>query len=318
MDERDQKPRATSCLRRDVNHPLENWFTCSSSTAAPSLQSTPISAAANRGKGKGVVRATQYRRPRVMEICEFQAENGVTTFNPGLPSQRIVSARPRKIIRSADVTGDIGFKPTSGLKQKETLQVPSESMNVYLTMTNNGRAVISHSNMLYASRDRVIDLPWKMEGNSADVDRNVTNILDNTGLRQSPMSTEWLGEKMMLLKPREAEEVLMHGELRKKARSCCSVQRSSYAGVESCWKLLLLYNELGRDVATGLYFMRVVNVAQSEQLTSRDRVIDLPWKMEGNSADVDRNVTNILDNTGLRQSPMSTEWLVSQISKINQ
>ncbi|KAK4372948.1 hypothetical protein RND71_008332 [Anisodus tanguticus] len=36
------------------------------------------------------------------------------------------------------------------------------------------------------------------------------------------------------------------GELRKKARGCCSVQRNSYAGIESCWKLLLLYDELGR------------------------------------------------------------------------
>ncbi|KAK4362928.1 hypothetical protein RND71_018169 [Anisodus tanguticus] len=53
-------------------------------------------------------------------------------------------------------------------------------------------------------------------------------------------------------------------------------------------------------------------------LKSRDRIIDLPWKMEENSTDVDRNVTNILDNTGPRQSPLSTEWLVSQIAKINQ
>ncbi|KAK4347603.1 hypothetical protein RND71_033942 [Anisodus tanguticus] len=33
-----------------------------------------------------------------------------------------------------------------------------------------------------------------------------------------------------MLKPREAEEVLMQGELRKKTRGCCSVRRSIYAG----------------------------------------------------------------------------------------
>ncbi|KAJ8544003.1 hypothetical protein K7X08_025621 [Anisodus acutangulus] len=58
---------------------------------------------------------TPYKRPRVMGMGVFQAENGVTTINP---NQRIVSTGSRKMIRSADVSGDIGFKPTSGLKWK--------------------------------------------------------------------------------------------------------------------------------------------------------------------------------------------------------
>ncbi|XP_060194321.1 uncharacterized protein LOC132623558 isoform X2 [Lycium barbarum] len=95
-----------------VNHPLESWFNCSGSTVAPS------STAATRGKGKCVARTTPYKRPRAMGVGVFQAKNGFTTFNPGLPSQRIVSTGPKIIIRSADVTGDIGFKPTSTLKWK--------------------------------------------------------------------------------------------------------------------------------------------------------------------------------------------------------
>ncbi|KAJ8555399.1 hypothetical protein K7X08_012895 [Anisodus acutangulus] len=119
---------------RDINHPLESWFTYSSSaatpssTAAPSSQSAPSLAAANRGKEKGVARTTPYKRPRVMRMCVFQDENGVTTFNHGLSSQRIVSTGPRKIIRSADVTGDIDFKPTSGLKWKGTKEITTRRL----------------------------------------------------------------------------------------------------------------------------------------------------------------------------------------------
>ncbi|XP_060204981.1 uncharacterized protein LOC132632875 [Lycium barbarum] len=63
-----------------------------------------------------------------MGIGVFQAENGLTTFNPVLPSQRIVSTGPRKIIRSADVTSDIGFKPTSGLKWKGTKSITTRKL----------------------------------------------------------------------------------------------------------------------------------------------------------------------------------------------
>ncbi|KAJ8568732.1 hypothetical protein K7X08_030954 [Anisodus acutangulus] len=53
-------------------------------------------------------------------------------------------------------------------------------------------------------------------------------------------------------------------------------------------------------------------------LKSKERVIDLPWKKEAGSENVARNVTNILDNNGPRQSTLSTNWLVEKIAKINQ
>ncbi|KAH0776075.1 hypothetical protein KY290_007486 [Solanum tuberosum] len=51
-------------------------------------------------KGKGVGNTTQFKRPR-----------------PGLPSSRIL-AGPKRVLRSNVVTGDVGFKPTSGLRWK--------------------------------------------------------------------------------------------------------------------------------------------------------------------------------------------------------
>ncbi|KAH0752414.1 hypothetical protein KY285_005562 [Solanum tuberosum] len=68
-------------------------------------------------KGKGVGNTTQFKRPRVTGMGVFQAENGFKTFNPGLPSSRIL-AGPKRVLRSNVVTGDVGFKPTSGLKWK--------------------------------------------------------------------------------------------------------------------------------------------------------------------------------------------------------
>ncbi|XP_059277859.1 uncharacterized protein LOC132032061 [Lycium ferocissimum] len=123
--------RPKRCKRgvgRDVNHPLESWFTCSQTSAGSSSSDAPSSATANRGKGKVVARTTPYKRPRVMGMGVFQAENGVTTFNPGLPSQRIVSTGPRKIIRFADATGDICFKPTSELKWKGTKSITTRRL----------------------------------------------------------------------------------------------------------------------------------------------------------------------------------------------
>ncbi|XP_075097804.1 uncharacterized protein LOC142175131 [Nicotiana tabacum] len=57
----------------------------------------------------------EYEKKRLMGMGVFQAENGFTAINPGLPSSRIVSTRSStKITISADVTSDIGFTPTNG------------------------------------------------------------------------------------------------------------------------------------------------------------------------------------------------------------
>ncbi|KAM3395626.1 hypothetical protein P3S68_004632 [Capsicum galapagoense] len=52
------------------------------------------------------------------EMGVFQAENSFTTINPRLPSNRIVSTGPKQVMKSVVVSGDIVFKPSSGLKWK--------------------------------------------------------------------------------------------------------------------------------------------------------------------------------------------------------
>ncbi|WMV51385.1 hypothetical protein MTR67_044770 [Solanum verrucosum] len=53
-----------------------------------------------------------------MGMGVFQAENGFKAFNPGMPSFKIFSTGATKVTRSADITGDIGFKPSTASKLK--------------------------------------------------------------------------------------------------------------------------------------------------------------------------------------------------------
>ncbi|KAF3614803.1 hypothetical protein FXO38_35464 [Capsicum annuum] len=48
----------------------------------------------------------------------FQAENGFKVLNPGMPSSKICSTGQARVKRSADITGNIGYTPTSISKLK--------------------------------------------------------------------------------------------------------------------------------------------------------------------------------------------------------
>nr|XP_033508607.1 uncharacterized protein LOC117273541 [Nicotiana tomentosiformis] len=67
-----------------------------------------------RGRPKGSTNETRpYKRPRVVGMGVLQTESGYTILNTGMPS-----SRPRNIISLADVTGDIGHTPSTGIKWK--------------------------------------------------------------------------------------------------------------------------------------------------------------------------------------------------------
>ncbi|MCD7463133.1 hypothetical protein HAX54_050017 [Datura stramonium] len=59
-----------------------------------------------------------YKRPKTVGMRVFVAENGFTTYNHGLPSSRILHSGARQPIRSAEATGDLGFKPRTGVRWK--------------------------------------------------------------------------------------------------------------------------------------------------------------------------------------------------------
>ncbi|KAM3339134.1 hypothetical protein P3S68_031220 [Capsicum galapagoense] len=63
--------------------------------------------------GSGRKDTAPFKRQRVVEMGVFQAENG---FKPGIPSSKIYSTGQAKIARSADVTGDSSYRPSSTSK----------------------------------------------------------------------------------------------------------------------------------------------------------------------------------------------------------
>ncbi|KAM3380829.1 hypothetical protein P3S68_006402 [Capsicum galapagoense] len=53
-----------------------------------------------------------------MGMGVFQAENGFKVLNPDMPSSKICSTGQARVTRSTDITGNIGYTPTSTSKLK--------------------------------------------------------------------------------------------------------------------------------------------------------------------------------------------------------
>ncbi|WMV41463.1 hypothetical protein MTR67_034848 [Solanum verrucosum] len=63
------------------------------------------------------------KRPKTVGMGVFVAEDGFTAHNHGLASSRIIHTGSRKPIRSADVTGDLGYKPRTRVRWKGKVAV---------------------------------------------------------------------------------------------------------------------------------------------------------------------------------------------------
>ncbi|WMV59842.1 hypothetical protein MTR67_053252 [Solanum verrucosum] len=72
----------------------------------------------NKGRGRGRGSTTSYKRQTVIGMGVFQDENGFKALNPGMSSCKIFSTGTTKVTKSADVTGDIGYKPSTAPKLK--------------------------------------------------------------------------------------------------------------------------------------------------------------------------------------------------------
>ncbi|KAH0698605.1 hypothetical protein KY284_012820 [Solanum tuberosum] len=148
--------RGLGSAARGINHPLESWFTCSQGSTTQGVdQNTNVAPkeTATARKGKGVGNTTQFKRPRVTGMGVFQAENGFKTFNPGLPSSRIL-AGPKRVLRSNVVTGDVGFKLTSGLKWKGNQAITTRRLQQIRDQSR-----LSNPNASSSSQPRD---PWKL------------------------------------------------------------------------------------------------------------------------------------------------------------
>ncbi|KAH0750700.1 hypothetical protein KY290_029932 [Solanum tuberosum] len=79
-----------------------------------------------RGAGSGYK-----KRPKVVGQGVFVADTGYTCINQGLSSSKRVNTG---VVSSAHVTGDIGFKPTKGLKWKGKQAMTQRELQVQSVM----------------------------------------------------------------------------------------------------------------------------------------------------------------------------------------
>ncbi|KAG5606326.1 hypothetical protein H5410_027818 [Solanum commersonii] len=95
------------------------------------VDTTPIRAdtAPTRGRGIGIGRVPT-KRSRIVGLEVFIPENGLTTYNPGLPSNKILQTSSGWPISSANVTGDLGFKPRTGVGWKGKKAMTSNQLEV--------------------------------------------------------------------------------------------------------------------------------------------------------------------------------------------
>ncbi|KAG5575932.1 hypothetical protein H5410_056066 [Solanum commersonii] len=95
-------------VARGDNHPLENWFTCSKGSTTQGVdQNTNVAPKETATAGK----------ERMLE----------TQLNLKGQDNRIL-AGPKRVLRSNVVTGDVGFKLTSGLKWKENQAITTRRL----------------------------------------------------------------------------------------------------------------------------------------------------------------------------------------------
>uniref|UniRef100_M1A7Y7 Fe-S oxidoreductase n=1 Tax=Solanum tuberosum TaxID=4113 RepID=M1A7Y7_SOLTU len=76
----------------------------------------------NRGRGRGRGSTTSYKRQAVIGMGVFQAENRFKALN-------IFSTGTTKVTKSADFTGDIGYKPSTATKLKWNGKQQSQQEN---------------------------------------------------------------------------------------------------------------------------------------------------------------------------------------------
>ncbi|KAM3358207.1 hypothetical protein P3S68_021138 [Capsicum galapagoense] len=95
--------------------PLHEWFEHQTSYAPPNPPASPVYASSNSFASPVHTPPNPHtstgKRPKTVRMGVLIAENGFTTYNPGLPSSRILHTGSAHPIKSADITGDLGYKP---------------------------------------------------------------------------------------------------------------------------------------------------------------------------------------------------------------
>uniref|UniRef100_M0ZY58 Uncharacterized protein n=1 Tax=Solanum tuberosum TaxID=4113 RepID=M0ZY58_SOLTU len=69
-----------------------------------------------------------FKRPRMVGVGIYQAEDGFTTLNLELPSRRVINTGTRVTKKADVVTGDIGYIPVRVFKWKGKTTITSNNL----------------------------------------------------------------------------------------------------------------------------------------------------------------------------------------------
>ncbi|KAF3681114.1 hypothetical protein FXO38_01902 [Capsicum annuum] len=69
-----------------------------------------------------------FKRPRMVGIGIYQAEDGFTTLNPGMPSRRVIRTGAKVTKRYDVVIGNTGYTPRKGFKWKRKSAITNSKL----------------------------------------------------------------------------------------------------------------------------------------------------------------------------------------------
>ncbi|KAH0752070.1 hypothetical protein KY285_005218 [Solanum tuberosum] len=105
-----------------------------------------------------------FKSPRMVGAGIYQAEDGFTTLNPGLPSRRVINTGTRVTKRADVVTGDIGYTLVCGFKWKGKTTITSsnlERMRAEKVIQTRSAAAATANSQSQTTLSRKTYVPWK-------------------------------------------------------------------------------------------------------------------------------------------------------------
>ncbi|PHT54132.1 hypothetical protein CQW23_08594 [Capsicum baccatum] len=101
---------------------------------------------------------------KVMGMGVFQAENKFKVLNPDMPSSKICYTSHARLTRSADITGNIGYTPTSTskLKWNGKAAISTKKLQEIKEKKRKKNVRSSSNNLSQKNTSSKSKMPWKL------------------------------------------------------------------------------------------------------------------------------------------------------------
>ncbi|KAM3355818.1 hypothetical protein P3S68_022532 [Capsicum galapagoense] len=117
-----------------------------------------------RERGSDREKTAPLKRSKAMGMGMFQPENGFKVLNPDMPSSKICSTGQARVTRSADITGNIGYTPTSTskLKWNGKAAISTKKLQEIKKKKRKKNVGISSNNPSQKNISSKSKMPWKL------------------------------------------------------------------------------------------------------------------------------------------------------------